>query len=75
MAHRRRVVWLAAISLVLGFAGHSPHAQSQLPALRLLTNQAIVSTGNTLAVNLGVQHTGATMLVDVLFGVILPGSD
>ena len=75
MAHRRRFVWLAAISLVLGFAGQRPHAQSQLPTLRLSTNQGIFSPGNTLVVNLGVQHTGAPMPVDLLFGVILPGSD
>jgi hypothetical protein len=75
MAHRRRVVWLVAISRVLGLAGQSPHAQSQLPTLRLSTNQAIFSTRTTMAVNLGVQHTGAPMLIDLLFGVMLPGTD
>jgi hypothetical protein len=65
-----------AVGMVLGFGpGQAPHAQSSLPTLRLTANQAVFGPGSTLSVTVGLEHTGAPVLVDLLFGVILPDGD
>ena len=75
MTHVRRIVQLAAVSLVINFTFATPHGQTAPPSLKLFTNQAVFGAGSTLEVTIGVQHAGAPAVVDLLFGAILPDGD